>query len=82
MAKLKGLKSDELIKLVKPKGLKLVLLTDRVMAEMLVKLRDYVKVMKLVSLMALEKARKMENSIVSEILSDSKMVLNSELPTQ
>lgn len=82
LAKLKGLKSDELIKLVKPKGLKLVLLTDRVMAEMLVKLRDYVKVMKLVNVKAWKKARKMENSIVLAILLDSKMVLNSELPTQ
>ena len=82
LAKLKGLKSDELIKLVKPKVLKLVLLTDRLMAEMLVKLRDCVKDQNLVLRMEEAKAKKMENSIVSAILLDSKMVLNSELPTQ
>jgi hypothetical protein len=67
---------------VKPKGLKLVLRTDFSKAEMLVKLRGCVKVMKLVKLKAWKKARKMVPDFVSEILLDSKMVLNSELPTQ
>lgn len=45
---------------MKPKVLKSVLLTDFSMAEMLVKLRDCVKVMKLVNVKALEKAKKMD----------------------